>query len=41
VLAGIAGGRVLSSLIDRQMGRYALFYLCLEAFVSSLLLYAA
>lgn len=40
-LAGMAGGRVLSWLIDRQIGRYPLFYLCLEAVVASLLFYAA
>jgi hypothetical protein len=40
-LAGMAGGRLLSSLIDRQIGRYPLFYLCLEAVVASLLFYAA
>ena len=40
-LAGMAGGRLLSWLIDRQIGRYPLFYLCLEAVVASLLFYAA
>lgn len=40
-LAGMAGGRVLSALIDRQIGRYPLFYLCLEALLSGLLFYGA
>ena len=40
-LAGMAGGRLLSALIDRKIARYPLFYLCLEAVVASLLLYAA
>lgn len=40
-LTGMAGGRLLSALIDRQIGRYPLFYLCLEAVVASLLFYAA
>jgi hypothetical protein len=39
-LAGMAGGRLLSALIDRQIGRYPLFYLCLETVVASLLFYA-
>jgi hypothetical protein len=40
-LAGMAGGRLLSALIDRQIGHSPLFYLCLEAVVASLLFYAA
>jgi hypothetical protein len=40
-LSGMAGGRLLSALIDRQIGRYPLFYLCLEAGVAMLLFYAA
>jgi hypothetical protein len=40
-LAGMAGGRLLSALIDRQIGRYPLLYLGLEAVVASLLFYAA
>jgi hypothetical protein len=37
----MAGGRLLSALIDRQIGRYPLLYLGLEAVVASLLFYAA
>ncbi len=40
-LTGMAGGRLLSALIDRRIGRYPLFNLCLEAVVATLLFYAA
>jgi hypothetical protein len=40
-LAGMAGGRVLSALIDREIGRYPLFYLSLEAGMATMLLWSA
>lgn len=40
-LAGMAGGRVLSALLDRQIGRFPLAYLVVEVVGASLLIYAA
>lgn len=40
-LAGMGGGRLLSAGIDRQIGRFPLFYLCLEVILAGLLFYAA
>lgn len=40
-LAGMAGGRLISALMDRQIGRFPLFYLGLEAIMAAALLAAA
>ncbi len=36
-LAGMAGGRVLSTVIDRRIDRWPAVYMCLEAVVAALL----
>ena len=40
-LGGMAGGRVLSALLDRQIGRFPLVYLIIEVVGASLLIHAA
>jgi membrane associated rhomboid family serine protease len=40
-LGGMAGGRLLSALIDRELGRLPFLYLCLETLGAALLVYAA
>jgi hypothetical protein len=40
-LAGMAGGRILSALIDRGIDRFPGLYLCIELIGAGLLLYAA
>ncbi len=40
-LAGMAGGRILSTMIDRKIGRFPAFYMCLEVIGAALLAWAA
>jgi hypothetical protein len=40
-LAGMAGGRLLSAVMDRGIGRFPLFYLCLEAILAAALFWSA
>lgn len=40
-LGGMAGGRLLSALMDRTIGRFPLFYLGLESLAAASLLYLA
>lgn len=40
-LAGMAGGRLLSAMMDREIGRLPLFYLCLEIAIAATLFWSA
>ena len=40
-LGGMAGGRLISAGIDRTLGRFPFFYMCLEALLAGLLHQAA
>jgi hypothetical protein len=40
-LAGMAGGRLLSAVMDRRIGRFPLMYMGIEAVGATLLAYAA